>query len=123
MYDNKFIPKYYPMYCKNPQDHHLRYTHDRNPKIQHKFIRNIIICLPYFFLFAVYLTTLSVSPDNTVSNNWIIMKGQGYGRQWSWPNLHEREKTKKYQSYVPDQIQNRLLQNTSEHYFFSQLAL
>jgi hypothetical protein len=66
---------------------------------------------------------LSVSPDNTVSNNWLIMIGQGYGRQWSWPNLHEREKPKKYQSYVPDQIKNRILQNTSEHYFFSQLAL
>jgi hypothetical protein len=51
------------------------------------------------------------------------MKWQGYGRQWSWPNLHERDKPKKYQSYVPDQIQNGLLQNTSEHYFFSQLAL
>ena len=66
---------------------------------------------------------LSVSPDNTVSNNWIIMKGHGYGRQWSWPNLHEREKPKKYQSYVPEQIQNRFLHNTSEHYFFSQPAL
>jgi len=66
---------------------------------------------------------LSVSPDNTVSNNWLIMMEQGYGRQWSWPNLHVREKPNKYHSYVPDQIKNRILQNTSEHYFFSQLAL
>jgi len=30
-----------------------------------------------FYIFVAYLTMLSVSPDNTVSNNWIIMKGHG----------------------------------------------
>jgi hypothetical protein len=93
------------------------------PKLNTNLSETIIYACHIFYIFVVYLTMLSVSPDNTVSNNWIIMKGQGYGRQWSWPNLHDRKKPKKYQSYVPDQIQNRLLQNTSEHYFFSQLAL
>jgi hypothetical protein len=36
------------------------------------------------------------------------MKGKGYGKKRSWPNLNLREKPKKYQSYVPNQ--NTLLQ-------------
>jgi hypothetical protein len=64
----------------------------------------IIYASHIFYIFVVYLTMLSVSPDKTVSNNWITMKGKGYGRQQSWSNLHEREKPKEYQSYVPEQI-------------------
>ena len=46
------------------------------------------------------------------------MEGIGHGP------IYTKRKTKEIsQSYVPDQIKNGLLQNTSEHYFFSQLPL